>query len=59
MGIHGINFSLIQLGAILGGSIAAAFGAPAAMFTGAAIISLVVLAITLTPSMVRSLDGRT
>ncbi len=59
MGIHGINFSLIQLGAILGGSIAAAFGAPAAMFTGAAIISLVVLVITLTPSMVRSLDGRT
>ncbi len=59
MGIHGINFSLIQLGGILGGGIAATLGAPAAVFTGAAIISLAVLTITLTPPTMRTLDGRT
>jgi MFS family permease len=57
MGIHGITFSLISLGALFGGSVAAAFSAPIAVAAGASIVLFTVLSVAATQSEIRNLKG--
>lgn len=57
MGIHGITFSLISLGALFGGSVATAFSAPIAVAAGASIVLLAVLSVAATQSEIRNLKG--
>ena len=57
MGIHGITFSLIPLGALFSGSLAAAFSAPAAVAIGASIVMLAVISVAGTQPEIRSLKG--
>jgi len=57
MGIHGITFSLIPLGALFSGSVASAFTPPTAVFVGASIILLAVLCVSVTQHDIRRLDG--
>jgi xanthine/uracil permease len=57
MGIHGITFSLISLGALFGGSVAAAYSAPTAVAAGASIVLFAVLSVAATQSEVRNLKG--
>ena len=57
MGIHGITFSLIPLGALFGGSVAYLFGAPVAVAAGASIVMLAVLSVATTQGEVRRLKG--
>lgn len=58
MGIHGITFSLIPLGALFGGSVASALTPPIAVLVGASILLLSVLSVAVTQREIRSLDGR-
>ncbi len=58
MGIHGITFSLIPLGALFGGSIAAAFTPPVAVAAGASILMLAVMSVAVTQSEIRNLAGQ-
>ena len=58
MGIHGITFSLIPLGALFGGSVAAALTPPYAVLVGASILLLSVLSVIATQGEIRGLDGR-
>ncbi|MBI4220366.1 MAG: MFS transporter [Chloroflexi bacterium] len=58
MGIHGITFSLIPLGALFGGAVAEAVGVRTAVSISAGILALVVLLITITQKEIRDLDGR-
>jgi MFS family permease len=57
MGIHGITFSLIPLGALFGGSVASAFTPPTAAAVGASIVILAVLSVATTQSDIRDLRG--
>ena len=57
MGIHGITFSLIPLGALFGGSVASAFTPPIAVAVGASIVMLAVISVAATQSEIRSLKG--
>ncbi len=57
MGIHGITFSLISLGALFGGSVASTLGAPMAVAVGASIVMLAVLSVATTQGEVRRLKG--
>ena len=57
MGIHGITFSLIPLGALFGGSVASASTPPVAVAAGASIVMLAVLSVAATQSEIRSLKG--
>lgn len=57
MGIHGITFSLIPLGALFGGSVASAFSPPIAVAVGASIVMLAVLSVATTQSEIRNLKG--
>ncbi len=57
MGIHGITFSLISLGALFGGSVASAFTAPIAVAVGASIVMLAVLSVAITQGEIRNLRG--
>jgi MFS family permease len=57
MGIHGITFSLIPLGALFGGSVASAFTPPIAVAVGASIVMLAVLSVATTQSEIRNLKG--
>ncbi len=57
MGIHGITFSLIPLGALFGGSIASAFTPPIAVAVGASIVMLAVLSVATTQREIRNLKG--
>lgn len=57
MGIHGITFSLIPLGALFSGSLASALSAPVAVAVGASIVMLTVLSVGVTQSDIRSLKG--
>jgi predicted MFS family arabinose efflux permease len=57
MGIHGITFSLIALGGLFGGAVAALFGLAAAVAAGAATILLAVIWVTLTQAGIRQLAG--
>lgn len=58
MGLHGIAFSLISLGALFGGTVASAFSPPVALAVGAAIIVLAVAWVAFTQGEIRELDGR-
>ena len=57
MGIHGITFSLISLGALFGGSVASAYTAPIAVAVGACIVMFAVLSVAATQSEIRNLKG--
>ena len=57
MGIHGITFSLISLGALFGGSVASAYTAPIAVAVGASIVMFAVLLVAATQSEIRNLKG--
>ena len=57
MGIHGITFSLIPLGALFSGSLASAFSAPAAVAIGASIVMLAVISVAGTQPEIRNLKG--
>lgn len=57
MGIHGITFSLIPLGALFGGSVAAAYTPPIAVAVGASIVMLAVLTVAMTQGEIRDLKG--
>jgi MFS family permease len=53
MGIHGISFSCMSLGAIFTGSMATAIGTPSATIISASIVLLVVAWVALTQAIVR------
>lgn len=57
MGIHGITFSLIPLGALFTGFVAAAYTPPAAVAVGASIVLLAVLSVMATQREIRALAG--
>jgi MFS family permease len=57
MGIHGITFSLIALGGLFSGALAAQLGLAAAVTVGSAIILLEVVWVTATQTELRRLDG--
>ena len=57
MGIHGICFSLIPLGGLLGGAVADATSPPAAAALNAALLGAVVLLVAATQPSVRRLRG--
>jgi MFS family permease len=57
MGIHGITFSLIPLGALFSGTLASVFTAPIAVAVGASIVLLAVLSVTAMQREIRSLKG--
>lgn len=57
MGIHGITFSLIPLGALFGGSVASVYTPPIAVAVGASIVLVAVLSVALTQSEIRSITG--
>ena len=58
MGIHSITYSLMPLGGLLLGVVAAFSSAPSAVALSAACLLLLVLAIVITQPKLRQLDGR-
>ena len=58
MGIHGITFSLIPLGALFGGAVASALTPPIAVAIGASIVMLAVVSVAATQREIRSLEGQ-
>lgn len=58
MGIHAITFSLIPLGGLLGGGVAAVTDVRVAIATGALVLTAIVAAVAMTQPDVRDLDGR-
>ena len=57
MGIYSICFSLIPLGGLLGGTVAALTSPPFAAALNAGILAVVVVFVALTQPAVRRLDG--
>ena len=57
MGIHGITFSLIPLGALFGGAIATAYTPPIAVAVGAGIVLVAVLSVAVTQAEIRDIRG--
>jgi MFS family permease len=57
MGIHGITFSLIPLGALFGGSVATAYTPPIAVAVGASIVMVAVLSVAATQGEIRGIRG--
>lgn len=58
MGMHGITFSLIPLGGLMGGAIADALDVRWAVFASAVVLSCIAAAVFLTQRHIRGLDGR-
>ena len=58
MGLHGVAFNLMILGALFTGALASLLGAPAALAVAAIIVILASAAVLLTQREVRDLDGR-
>ena len=58
MGIHGITFSLIPLGGLLGGAVAEVYDERVAIGLGATILMVIVLGVFVFAGNVRRLDGR-
>ena len=58
MGIHGITFSLIPLGGLLGGAVAEVYDERVAVGLGATILMVIVLGVFAFSGNVRRLDGR-
>ena len=58
MGVHGITFSLIPLGGLLGGAVAEVYDERVAVGLGAVILIAIVLTVFVFASHVRGLDGR-
>ena len=58
MGLHGIAFNLMILGALFTGALAALVGAPASLAVAALIVTLAAAAALATQPEVRRLDGR-
>lgn len=57
MGIHGITFSLIPLGALFGGAVATAYTPPIAVAVGASIVTIAVLSVAATQREIRAIRG--
>ena len=58
MGIHSITFSLIALGGLVAGALAALFTAPVAVMIGAAVVLILSLWAMIRQREVFNLDGR-
>ena len=58
MGMHGITFSLIPLGGLLGGAVAEVYDERVAIGLGAVILMAIVLGVFMFAGHIRSLDGR-
>ena len=58
MGLHGVAFNLMILGALFTGALASFIGAPASLAVAALIVVLAAAAALATQPEVRSLDGR-
>ena len=58
MGLHGVAFNLMILGALFTGALAALIGAPASLAVAALIVTLAAAAALATQPEVRRLDGR-
>ena len=58
MGIHSITFSLIALGGLVAGALAALFTAPVAVMIGAAVVLILVLWAMVRQREIFNLDGR-
>jgi predicted MFS family arabinose efflux permease len=58
MGIHGITFSLIPLGGLLGGAIAAVTDVRVALALSAAVLAVIVLTVAATQPIIRQLSSR-
>ena len=58
MGMHGITFSLIPLGGLLGGAVAEAYDERVAVGLGALILMAIVVIVFVFAGHVRNLDGR-
>ena len=58
MGIHGITFSLIPLGGLLGGAVAELYDERVAIGLGAVIFMAIVLGVFVLAGHIRSLDGQ-
>ena len=58
MGMHGITFSLIPLGGLLGGAVAEVYDERVAVGLGATILMVIVIGVFMLASHVRRLDGR-
>ena len=57
MGVYTITFSLIPLGAVMGGAVASAYDERVAVAVGAAILAGIFLIVGITQPMIRNLDG--
>ncbi len=58
MGVHGITFSLIPLGGLLGGAVAEVYDERVAVALGAVVLLAIVLLVFVFAGHVRNLDGR-
>ena len=58
MGIHTVSFYLMPLGGLFGGALASAYNPGVAVLIGAGVILAVTLAVVLTQSEIRRIDGR-
>ena len=58
MGIHTVSFYLMPLGGLFGGALASAYNPGVAVLIGAGVILVVTLAVVLTQSEIRQIDGR-
>ena len=58
MGIHSITYSLMSLGGLLGGSIAAVSSPPTAVAAGATVYLATVLVIIVSRPLIRGIDGQ-
>jgi len=57
MGVYTITFSLIPLGALMGGGIASIYDERIAVFIGAAILAAIFVVAGITQPIIRNLDG--
>jgi MFS family permease len=57
MGVYTITFSLIPLGALMGGAIASIYDEQIAVFVGAAILAAIFIIVGITQPIIRNLDG--
>jgi predicted MFS family arabinose efflux permease len=58
MSIHSISFSMISLGALVGGAVAAATTLPTAVAAGGSLVLCAIAWVALTKSEIRNLDGK-
>ena len=57
MGVYTITFSLIPLGALMGGTVASIYDERVAVFVGAVILATIFVIVGVTQPIIRNLDG--